>query len=46
MELFQNIIVILIFIVALGYIITKFFWTPSFLKKKDDSGCGSGNCGC
>jgi len=46
MELLQNIIVILIFLVALGYLITKFVWTPAFLKKKDDDGCGTGGCGC
>lgn len=46
MELFQNIIVILIFLGAVGFVITKFIWTPSFLKKKNDSGCGGGSCGC
>jgi len=46
MELFQNIIVILIFLGALAFIVTKFIWKPSFLKKKEDSGCGSGSCGC
>ncbi|TVZ52868.1 FeoB-associated Cys-rich membrane protein [Dokdonia sp. Hel_I_53] len=46
MELLQNILVILIFIMALGYIVTKFIWTPSFLKKKNETGCGSSGCGC
>lgn len=46
MEFFQNIIVVLIFLGALGYLITKLIWTPAFLKKKNDNGCGSGSCGC
>lgn len=45
MELLQTIIVLIIFTFALGYLITKFIWAPSFLKKKNDN-CGSGNCGC
>ncbi|WP_298491269.1 hypothetical protein [uncultured Dokdonia sp.] len=46
MEIFQKIMVLLIFLAAVGYLITKFIYTPSFLKKKDDNGCGNSSCGC
>ncbi|MEP0262469.1 FeoB-associated Cys-rich membrane protein [Dokdonia sp.] len=46
MDQIQNIIVLTIFLVAVGYLITKFVWTPSFLKKKSKGGCGDGKCGC
>ncbi len=46
MELFQNIMVLFIFIIAVGYMITKFIWKPSFLKKTNDKNCGGGSCGC
>jgi hypothetical protein len=48
MELFQHIIVFLIFAVALGYLFTKLIWMPPFLKKKRASkgSCGSSDCGC
>lgn len=45
----QQILVLITFIVALGFIVGKFFWKPAFLKKgskDDDAGCGSGSCGC
>jgi len=45
----QQILVILIFALALAYLVGKFIWKPAFLKqgsKDDDSGCGSGSCGC
>lgn len=46
MQFFQSIMVLLIFLAAVGYLVTKFIWKPAFLKKKDDHGCGSGGCGC
>ncbi len=43
----QNILVILIFLVALGYLVTKYVWKPAFLSgKSNDKSCGSDNCGC
>ena len=47
MEIMQNILVIAIFIIAVGYLVTKFIWKPAFLgggKKKN--GCGEDDCGC
>ncbi len=48
MELLQQILVILTFVFALGYLITKFIWKPAFLKGKKDSekACGITDCGC
>lgn len=48
MELLQQIIVFVIFTLAVGYIFTKFIWKPSFLKKGKDTGkdCGGSGCGC
>ncbi|MFV8225249.1 hypothetical protein [Christiangramia aquimixticola] len=43
----QEILVFITFLMALGYIITKFVWKPSFAgKKKDSKACGISNCGC
>jgi len=44
----QNILVLLVFAVALGFLIKKFFWKPSWFsdKKKTKGGCGDGGCGC
>ncbi|MAW96134.1 MULTISPECIES: FeoB-associated Cys-rich membrane protein [unclassified Leeuwenhoekiella] len=43
----QNIVVLLIFLIAVGYLITKFIWKPSFLGgKSNGKSCGSDNCGC
>lgn len=43
----QEILVILTFLIALIYLITKLVWTPPFLKKKVKSGaCGSDSNGC
>jgi len=43
----QEILVILTFLIALIYLITKLVWTPPFLKKKVKSGaCGSDSSGC
>jgi len=38
----QEIIVLLIFLSAVGFLIKKFF----FKSSKTNSGCGSGQCGC
>lgn len=48
MEILQEIIVLVIFAFAVGYIFTKFIWKPSFLKKNGGSGknCGGSDCGC
>ncbi|WP_170864645.1 hypothetical protein [Aquimarina spongiae] len=44
----QNILVLLVFAVAVGFLIKKFFWKPSWssAKKKDKGACGDGGCGC
>ena len=45
MEILQNILVFLTFLVALGYIISKFIWKPSFVTgKKKDAKCGVSGC--
>ncbi len=48
MDVLQNILVFITFLVAVGYVITKFIWKPAFLKVKKgtDKACGSTNCGC
>nr|WP_236642061.1 FeoB-associated Cys-rich membrane protein [Dokdonia sinensis] len=46
MEIAQNIIVFIIFALAVGYLFSKFVWMPPFLKKKASGGCGDRNCGC
>lgn len=47
METLQEILVVLIFLFALGYLITKFVWKPAFLGGGKKSGsCGSDNCKC
>ncbi|MDR9457589.1 MAG: hypothetical protein RI572_09275 [Salegentibacter sp.] len=47
MELLQNILVLISFLFALGYLFTKLIWTPSFLtKKKTTKSCGVSGCGC
>lgn len=48
MDIFQNILVFIIASLAALYLITKFIWTPAFLKKKSasKSACGSDGCGC
>ncbi|SDR80986.1 hypothetical protein SAMN04487764_0732 [Gillisia sp. Hel1_33_143] len=45
----QEILVFIIFIIAAGYIVTKFIWKPAFMKsqsKSSDKSCGSSDCGC
>ncbi|MEC7785030.1 MAG: hypothetical protein VYB38_16575 [Bacteroidota bacterium] len=43
----QNILVVLIFLIAVGYLVTKYIWKPAFLNgKSNNKSCGSDNCGC
>ena len=43
----QNSLVLLIFLIAVGYLVTKFIWKPAFLGgKSKNKSCGSDNCGC
>ncbi|WP_200831878.1 hypothetical protein [Aquimarina sp. AU474] len=47
--LIQNILVILVVAVALGFLIKKFVWKPSSItigKKKSSNSCGDNGCGC
>lgn len=48
MELLQEILVLITFLIALGYMVTKFIWKPEFLKpkKKSAKACGVSGCGC
>lgn len=48
MEMIQNIAVFVIAALAAVYLMTKFIWTPAFLKKKSasKSACGNDGCGC
>ena len=47
MEILQQILVIAIFLAALGYLVTKFIWKPAFLGGgKSKKGCGKDDCGC
>lgn len=48
MELLQEILVFVTFIIASAYLFTKFVWKPSFLNsnKKENHACGVSNCGC
>ena len=47
MQSIQLILVLIVFGFALGYLIQKFIWKPSFLKgKKASKNCGDDNCGC
>jgi hypothetical protein len=38
---FQEILVYVVLIVALGFLVRKFFWKP-----KSKKNCGNGDCGC
>jgi uncharacterized membrane protein YciS (DUF1049 family) len=44
----QEILVLITFLFAVGFIITKFIWKPAFFKqkKKSDKACGAKDCGC
>ncbi len=46
--LIQNILVLVVFVVAIGFLIKKFFWKPqiSSLNKKSPGTCGKNGCGC
>lgn len=44
-QVIQNVGVLVLFLGALYFLITKFFWKPTN-KKNKDNGCGTGNCGC
>lgn len=49
MEILQQILVLLTFLIALGYLLTRFFGKPAFLggKKKAAGACGvAGDCKC
>ncbi len=47
MELLQEILVFITFMIASGYLFTKFIWKPSFLGGKKKTGsCGVSDCGC
>ncbi|WP_344925007.1 FeoB-associated Cys-rich membrane protein [Aquimarina addita] len=47
--LIQNILVLLVFGVAIGFLIKKFFWKSEEVTsstKSNSSPCGNGGCGC
>ena len=46
MDIIQNILVLVGFLLSVGYLVTKFIYKPAFLQKKDKGSCGSSNCGC
>lgn len=48
MIILQEILVFIVFAIALGYMISKFIWKPAFLKrgKKKNKNCGVSGCGC
>ncbi len=47
METLQEILVLITFLIAGGYLFTKFVWKPAFLGGKKKSGsCGTSDCGC
>ncbi|MGA8852992.1 MAG: hypothetical protein WB492_02330 [Christiangramia sp.] len=47
MEILQEILVFITFLIAAGYIFTKFVWKPSFIGgKKKEKACGVSGCGC
>lgn len=47
MEILQEIMVFMTFLIASGYLFTKFVWKPPFLSGKKKAGsCGVSDCGC
>jgi len=48
MDVLQNILVLITFLISVVYVITKFVWKPAFLKskKEKDKACGVSGCGC
>lgn len=41
--IFQNIAIAAIGIIAIAYLVRKYFWSP---KKKSSNSCGNDSCGC
>ncbi len=41
----QTVLVIIVFIVAAGFLVKKFIWNPSSAKNKKGK-CGGKDCGC
>lgn len=48
MDFFQNMLVYMILVVAVGYLVKKFLLPKSLFAsgKGDAKGCGEGDCGC
>jgi len=44
-DFIQNGLVLLVFILASGYIVRKYFWKNPKASKKNKA-CGSSGCGC
>lgn len=43
----QEILVFITFLIALGFLIKKFFWkTPKKATQNNASACGKSDCGC
>ncbi|MFT5215073.1 MAG: FtsZ-interacting cell division protein ZipA [Glaciecola sp.] len=42
-EIYQNIIVAIIGLIAIAFLIRKYIWSP---KKKNSKSCGNDGCGC
>lgn len=46
MELLQEILVMISFVVSAGYILTRFTGKPAFMKTAKKKACGVSDCGC
>ncbi|MEW7278013.1 FeoB-associated Cys-rich membrane protein [Aquimarina sp. 2201CG1-2-11] len=44
--LIQNILVFFAFLLAVGFLIKKFFWKSTVKKKSKSCGSGGTDCGC
>jgi len=42
-EIYQNIIIAIIGLIAIAFLIRKYIWSP---KKKNSKSCDSDGCGC
>jgi len=42
-EITQNIIIAIIGLLAIGFLVRKYIWSP---KKKNSKSCGNDGCGC
>lgn len=42
-EIYKNIIVAIIGLIAIAFLIRKYIWSP---KKKNSKSCGNDGCGC